>query len=507
MNKNPILIAIATLLLGFFSGCSLLSGPPNIAPPDLNPVIALPLAKTQITIGDLLDNYDSKGFLEVDGDGLINFNFDTTLTLLSGSDFDGVSNFTSPVIDTLTTISATSALSQSLTQAILKGGSIAYTVVVNTPGDYQLELEMPELTQNAQTLKVLRTDSYQDTLKGEVLLNGYELNSPSDDIRLRFILRDATNNQLVIPAYAEISILGVQFSYLQASAMNFNFLPVANTVQANLFPNIDAEEIFFEDPSMTLDFTNGIGCPVVVNVAEFKAIGRDGDMVALGGDLAESPLELDYPRLSERGNTRATRYVFDKSNSNFQEFFNVFPNAYAYDLQTSLIYEKSSPTDEDIFIEDTSKLDLNLQFDLPLDLRIREFVFADTQNLNLNLSDFDDSPVEFEFKMITENAIPMVASMQIYFRDSQGQLTDSLFDSFEPVLAAGTVDDNGNVIEPAIREFFFSIRNERINNLERSTSYEIRTSFSTAHKPGETVKWRDTDSLTVKLGMKVFYTQ
>lgn len=499
--KPPILLTLMGIFMISLGSCTLISDADKIKPVDFQPTYAIPIANTSIRLDELLDNFDTDGILEVDPDGLLIFNYDTTVSIYDGNDYDGVIDFESQVDDTLSTLTLGPLLSQSITRAIIKEGVLTYFVEANTPGDYTLTIEILDAKRNGNTLKLERTEFFNSSVSGEISLVGYEFITPQEELKLRTILRASGSNQLVNPKEARIGFKDLAFSELEGRSIAYTFGNKIDSLNPMLFPSEVDGKAYFSDPSLSLTFRNSFGIPLQITVNEIFAKGINNQGQKLESTLLDDPFLIDYPRFNEKGEERSTTLTLDQTNSNFVEFVNVIPQSFRYNFGSSAIYQAASPADPDFFLIDTSKLELDMNFRLPLNLRLEEFTFSDTLDLDVDFSELSGRG-EAEFKLISENAIPFTLRMQVYFLDFSGAKIDSLFAGFDEVLGAASVNDEGEVLEPAVREFFFTLNAERFNSLSNASQLEIRSAFSTSHKPDKTVKLFEDATLGLKLGVK-----
>ena len=124
----------------------------------------------------------------------------------------------------------------------------------------------------------------------------------------------------------------------------------------------------------------------------------------------------------------------------------------------------------------------------------------------------DTFPVDFgeydnvdyvEFKLITDNDIPVEVGMQAYFADASGNILDSLFTPAQVVLEGAPVDGNGLVINPVEKTTFSTLESERFQNIKSAKSIYIRASFSTSNDGNDAVKVFSDQNVDFRMGMKI----
>ncbi len=128
------------------------------------------------------------------------------------------------------------------------------------------------------------------------------------------------------------------------------------------------------------------------------------------------------------------------------------------------------------------------------------FVARDTIEVSFN--DYEDAEY-VEFKLVTENEMPLGAGIQLYFADPNNQILDSLFLTDEKVIEAAPVDGEGNAIDIAKKETFIPIDRTRFEKVKTATQIFISVAFSTYNEGQVSVKVLSTQEVRIRMGMKV----
>jgi len=109
---------------------------------------------------------------------------------------------------------------------------------------------------------------------------------------------------------------------------------------------------------------------------------------------------------------------------------------------------------------------------------------------------------EAEFKLLIENDLPIETGVQLYFKDADGLILDSLFDIETTLIPASMVNSDGVVIEQGFGEKIISFDENRIANINRSTQITIKGVFSTANAGATSTGFYTNYGITFKLGVK-----
>ena len=108
-----------------------------------------------------------------------------------------------------------------------------------------------------------------------------------------------------------------------------------------------------------------------------------------------------------------------------------------------------------------------------------------------------------EFKIISENGIPLDVGMQIYFADQNGTVLDSLFTPGVNILEAAPVDGTGIPTAISEKTTFTTFEGERFKKIKTAKQLFLRSSFSTFNNGEAMVKILSTQEVKIRMGMKI----
>jgi hypothetical protein len=152
--------------------------------------------------------------------------------------------------------------------------------------------------------------------------------------------------------------------------------------------------------------------------------------------------------------------------------------------------------------------------DLPVDVKILNYAIESEGDFGLGgtLSDLDSNGVTINWaEVVSEliNEIPLNASVQVYVDDST---TNTLVDSiFKPayLMAAATVNAQGEVIQPTKVNTTNTINKSQYENLKRGNRYRLQVKLTTPESsPGNLpyVGVYDFQKIKVKIGARTNIT-
>jgi len=224
----------------------------------------------------------------------------------------------------------------------------------------------------------------------------------------------------------------------------------------------------------------------------------DGDKLPLESNFITDGINFDFPSLDEVGEVKTTYFNFNKDNSNIDVILGAGPVAVDYDMDA--VPNPDMDTTIRGFITDTSAFVVQVAVDLPIYGTASGFEARDSFKVSFDeYNDVDD----IEFKIVSENGIPLDVGLQIYFADQNGTVLDSLFTPAKNVLEAAPVDAEGLPTEKAEKTIFTSFDATRFEQIKSAKFLYLSTAFSTADNGGTVVKVLSTQDVNIRMGMKI----
>ena len=268
-----------------------------------------------------------------------------------------------------------------------------------------------------------------------------------------------------------------------------------DTIIIDFFDNWVTGDIYFADPTVTFNIENSFGIPTQSEVNVFKVLTVRGETLELESPFVESGIDFPFPSIDEVGELKTEQFVFNKDNSNIDVILGAGPVAIDYDVDA--VSNPDSNVTIRGFITDSSYYKVRVDVDLPLFGRSVDFLARDTFELS-----FDEftGMYKAEFKLVTDNSLPLDVSIQGYFLDKEGVVLDSLFQESMRVVAGAPVDSEGNAIGTTEDVTYIDFPEERFNNVRSAATLDIIASFSTVNDGEVSVKILDSQAVAVKLG-------
>ena len=104
--------------------------------------------------------------------------------------------------------------------------------------------------------------------------------------------------------------------------------------------------------------------------------------------------------------------------------------------------------------------------------------------------------------MCNANSLPFSVDLQILFVDRFGNILEKLSDeNGVPVLVGGEVDSEGNVISASSQVIQIEMDQDKIDRILSAESLIVEVVFSTSNNGNSTVKVKEDQKVTIKIGM------
>ena len=200
--------------------------------------------------------------------------------------------------------------------------------------------------------------------------------------------------------------------------------------------------IYFEDPRFKLFVESSVGVPIGINLFDISAYYASTDTrIDLEFVPGANPFIVKAPGMDEIGQTVSTTIQVDKNNSNINELTNSNISQFRFSAG-ALTNPPGSDTTEN-FVLDTSRVAVDFEIELPMDLRVEDFTLEDTVELSLSMEDDQDFDINaLEVTILTENWMPVDIHLQAFLVDSAYNILDSLLTGDNKhILRSGTVTD------------------------------------------------------------------
>jgi len=477
---------------------------------------AIPLLNAEFTLDELLDNFGELAEVTVEPDGCIRLTYEGEVLR------EGAEIITSAINDVLPLGLPIPVTENELILPFsipseyefdfirLKAGGLVYVFTLAPDDDINLTMTFPNFLIDGEPVEynvsaVGGQPSYGNILAPTDLAGAVIAPEADGSLRVLYTATDADGNDFQFGNGARnlgFTILdNLQFDYLEGYLGEEVFDSSPGEIVIDFFDDFIRGDVWFQDPTITMTIENSFGMPVGSKADYFEVVNLDGEILPLRSDELGPDLELDfnYPSLDEVGELKVTSYVFNKDNSNIDSILGSSPTVIRYDVNA--VPNPDQDTELRGFISCESEYIVKLKADLPIYGRANNFGAQDTFDLNFN--DYDKVK-SAEFKIVTENALPLDIGMQIYFVKNDNSIVDSLFTEMTTVISSADVDAGGNSVNSSKEEIFVPVDTDRFQKLSsEANKILVSTSFSTTDNGTIPVKVLADQQVKVRMGMKL----
>jgi len=498
---------------------------------DWKPIAAFPLVDTEINVHDVLNEFNHPEELLILDNGELALNYKGFLGSIGAAEILVLEDQN---ISEVLPLSETEALS-------LDASTEPITYSINT--EFQLDFSPAEVRVDnvlftGGTLEVSVTRLQNESISGELIIT--ELMDENDlpvsvtvagnmpvgtaeiitvDLtgkKLMPIFSPPESNKISLTGELELEnnagntaeagdllefSLNIQQPEFQSIIGDFGNLLISNdtdSVEINLFTNVQGGTFAVEEAIINLNITNSFGLPMQFDLGEVVSVNQNtGEEIQLifNDSYLDGQEELE-------GSPEMKTFVFDNSNSSINQLFSPAPVVIAFDLTASA--NPDGPPINPNFITNQSQLDAEIDVIIPLSGYINTIQLSDTIDADISFDSYEEID-SIEFKIQTENYFPVEVNFQAFFLDSTNTIVDSLFVSNEEIISTAITDTDGMVIESAQTEKYVLMdgpRSELVSSSEKIIISAIFDTYNSDQK--QSVVITEDQKLNVKLGAIVY---
>lgn len=482
--------------------------------------ILAPLAYGSLTLDDLISEFDSSSFISSDADGLLLITYEDSLFSYIADEvleippqdfleFFIESDFTIPSgwgigepvsLERTKNYPFTFLNNERPDSIILDEGSMIFNITSEFLHTGQIIITSPNIRLNnipfTQTIDIDVVDG-SFTYNEPFVLDGYTI----------YLNDSATTDTMFLPVNFEVELInsGAGFNPGERISVvstiedidieaifgylgNYDLLNQSGELELGFFESSFDGYIHFENPYINFNIQNSCGVPASVSISRLTGFKTDVDSIQMTfNDLStDTSFAYTYPTLTDYINNdiyKDSQISIDKTNSNVTDFLSFLPSRLEYNLSAaSNPVAQGIPIDSSNWASDDSKIDVDLEFILPLWFKADSFALVDTIELDLMDIDEDADFIERVNVMLeVSNGLPLDIDFQLYFLDSVYNHVDTLFaENSRPIISSGILDPADNtVMAPGIKTSLVEYANEEIAALNTVRYGIIRAGLKT----------------------------
>jgi len=498
MRKLSLVLFCAFVLL--FQACQNFEDIKEIDSVEHSPEFAVPLVNSTLSLNDVLENDDDLSFLEIDPDGAMTAKYTQENMEQAASELiQEMEDFPVVLIDSFMSVPVNLFENLSVSQLNLKNGTLEFDIQSSHTEDIDLTITFPGMTKNGVPFQVQTSMDYQgntpvSTNIPATPLQDFELSLAGGNLEIRYEAYNTMGDRVLLDLISG-EAKNWEYSSIEGVWENETFPLDNDTIDIDLFGNSIAGQISLEDPKLAIDLVNSIGFPVQLKIQNMTAYLEDGTSMAVSSIL-NSGYTLNYPALNEMGQEKMDQIVLDKNNSNIISVLNAQPKYIIYDI---IAVMNPDSTTANGFITENSKIEAKATLELPIYGTASGFTLESTTAFDVE----DVDVVEYaEFKLVTNNGIPVDLNTQFYFLDDLDNVIDSLFENQQSILQAPEIGANGTVISTTEETNIINIPADKFYRIQSATKVKVNAAFSTANQGTIPVRILTSQELEVRMGAK-----
>ena len=491
-----------------FFGCQDLTDLDGVEVVNTDAEFAVPLLDADLSLTNLLENFDKYTFVEVDSDGFITLRYQGDIITQTSEDiFGSIADLLSiPLIidEPIDTLPFSAPDQLEIDEMDVKSGRIAYTLTHSETEDVTVAIRFPQVLRDGAPITTTTVVPYDGDAPSStpqpfpfVDIAGARI-EPLDGKLLVEHTATLPDGTVIELDQFIMQIQDFKFFYAEGYLGSEPYDAARDTIPIEFFENWTRGNIYFEDPVIDIIITNSFGIPTQSVVEIFRVISADGSRLDLESVFIDQGFPFNYPELDEVGESKTTVFRFDKTNSNIDEVLSANPIALEYDVN-ALTNPTTDPTIRG-FLTDSSFYRVTVDVELPLFGRASDFAVTDT--FEVSFSDYEEVE-SVEFKLVTENELPVGIDLQAYFVDAQGTVLDSLLTNTDRLIVAADVDPDGEPTGEVRNETFIPFDRAAFELVKTADRILLEAAFSTTADGTESVKVYTDDALRIGLGMKL----
>jgi len=500
---------------------------------EIRPHLVAPLIQGSVSMGDIVELFDSASYLGEFADGLIYLAFSDTLLHLSVDTLDLVidnyynETYFSADVGTdpqflASSIGDTVHFQKSTYYSFQTEGDNRLDSIVFKGGDMQIEIvsgfrHRGVMTVSSEFIRDPGGNPYANSIiitsaagdfTGSInhSLEGYSLESikqgDSSVFRVDYDLALINSGNPVGPtescaintSMTDLGFYGL-FGYLDPS----EWVTERGSEEIPIYADFPAlSHLKLADPRIELHTASSLGIPFELMLDSVIATAED--MSTLSLEFYEGhPFKIPAPSIFQVGETADGFFQINNQTSNFHELLNLAPNSLSYRVSAGI--DQDIP-DQNHFLLDTSHFMLEAEFLVPMDLRYTAYAMQDTLEFELGEEGIDTTMVkEVQLNIRTVNELPVELDLQLLLLDESYQAIDSVFEQEGVFLSASEVDGDGVLVSASEQSNQANFPAEKLGKLEQVRFLVVVARLVTSGQGEDYVKFYSDYSLDFDISL------
>ncbi len=273
------------------------------------------------------------------------------------------------------------------------------------------------------------------------------------------------------------SLIDMDFYGVYGTIGSRDLFSLTDSIEIPIFAdNPELTTLKLRDPRITIHTASSVGIPFEIELDNVTATAEDGTTEQLEF-YSGHPFVIPGPALENIGETVYGEININRETSNFPDLINLAPSDIFFSVKGRVHEESGQDTH---FLLDTSRFVLDAEFLLPLDLRITGYALTDTMEFEME-DGVDTSMVRnAEITLTTINQLPLELKVQVLLLDSNYIEIDSIFEDQLPILGASEVDADGKLTMEKEETHTVKFPAEKLGKLKQVSFIKVRAQLITS---------------------------
>jgi hypothetical protein len=464
----------------------------------LTPEYAVPLVETDMNVQDLLGGFNGNAFLQLQSDGSFKMSYlSQTIETQPFNLFSGLPEVqTIPITQQDVVIPFPAPANTNIDVIEFKKGYFKWRFDPQ-PTTVTVKITIPQFTKNGQpfmTSFALSNAAVSDSIN----LAGWICEPTMGNIVINYKATKLTGESVSLNNQGDYAITRFESKSMKGYFGEF-ILPIPkDSFVFDFFktwrPN---GKIQFTEPVVTVNFDNSLGFPTRLLTTKVEGTNQAGEKIALQSPFS-SGVDIDYPNLSQIGTSKKTTTTINNKNSNIVSVMGSYPTTLSYSFIA--LTNTGNTSKASGFLNDDSKLKMSVNIDIPLIGTAENFTVLDT--MVLDLSKFSQV-TNAEFKITTDNGLPLDMALQGYFINSSGVVIDSLVQKEPLILRGAPTTTLGTTIGTSPAYNFVKMDAAKFTSIRSAKKIIVKYTVSSTNNGANPVQINRSQNFNLKLGVRV----
>jgi len=373
---------------------------------------------------------------------------------------------------------------EEIDKIVIKSGSFDFDINYGIKANASIEISIPAVTKNNVAFNEiinLNSDYSNPTLLNKAFsLDGYEvdltkINPGSNELKINVKPTILTSSQyfdfsINDQVSVDVELNNMKIKLLEGYFGNSTVNITQNTADLDFGNNDFLEYFSFKEPVIKLLFDNGLGLPLGLNI-DLNLEGKNGNEDL---DLSSKLNNFVIAGSPSYGQMVTSTLVIDNQ-TNIVEAMEVKPNKAT--IGGSVVLNPAGKIKN--FAQDTSKLRVRVDLEIPLYGTVDNYVFLDT--LEQDMSEILKNVEDVVLKTTIINDLPINGSIQLYFADENYVILDSISNNKRLLIGSAITNSNGDLVSSTKLINDFELDKEKIERI-KATKHIIFSTLVTSRE-------------------------